>query len=224
MKLIVFDLDGTLTETYAVDEEAFVRTMADEFGIENMSTNWAGYPHATDLAIVHDLHEQKFGREPDRDDIERFKNRMTRYLQEGMRRSGGMRSIAGVSEMLETLNADPCYAVAIATGAFDRSAELKFRSGDLDVDGIPIATSDDGTSRADIVRVAVKRAKQQYGCNEFERVVCVGDGTWDLETARELGYGFIGIGTGTQADMLRRAGAVHVIGCYSDLGSFLSLL
>ncbi|MHC5724190.1 MAG: hypothetical protein ACYTXY_08540 [Nostoc sp.] len=33
MQLVIFDIDGTLTNTYKIDENCFVRAFALEFGI-----------------------------------------------------------------------------------------------------------------------------------------------------------------------------------------------
>jgi len=39
------------------------------------------------------------------------------------------------------------------------------------------------------------------------RVISIGDGLWDLETARRLGYDFVGIGSGDKEAALTQAGA-----------------
>jgi phosphoglycolate phosphatase-like HAD superfamily hydrolase len=83
------------------------------------------------------------------------------------------------------------------------------------------ACADDGRSRADIVRLARDRAEAFYRC-QFDRVVSIGDGVWDLQTAIELDMPFLGIGTGDRADWLRRAGAAIVLPDYSDFGAFLT--
>ena len=41
MHLVMFDIDGTLTETMKVDEECFVRSFEDVFGFVNIDTDWS---------------------------------------------------------------------------------------------------------------------------------------------------------------------------------------
>ena len=40
MRLVIFDIDGTLTETMKVDEECFVRSFAEVFGFTDIDTDW----------------------------------------------------------------------------------------------------------------------------------------------------------------------------------------
>ena len=65
MKLVVFDLDGTLTATSAVDETCFVQAFADSLNIHRLSTNWLDYDHATDTAVARQAFLKQFGREPE---------------------------------------------------------------------------------------------------------------------------------------------------------------
>ena len=45
MKLVIFDIDGTLTHTSRVDEICFVRAWAELHGIEDIREHWSGCPH-----------------------------------------------------------------------------------------------------------------------------------------------------------------------------------
>ncbi len=55
MKLLVFDLDGTLTKTNAVDEECFVQAFADVFSIRDVNTRWSEYDHVTDVGVLQQV-------------------------------------------------------------------------------------------------------------------------------------------------------------------------
>ncbi|MBI3191378.1 MAG: hypothetical protein HYZ36_01850 [Pedosphaera parvula] len=48
MHLVIFDIDGTLTETNAVDADCYVRALAEVFGFADVDTDWSTYPHVTD--------------------------------------------------------------------------------------------------------------------------------------------------------------------------------
>jgi beta-phosphoglucomutase-like phosphatase (HAD superfamily) len=52
MHLVMFDIDGTLTETMKVDEECFVRSFMDVFGFSDIDTDWSHYRHTTDSGIL----------------------------------------------------------------------------------------------------------------------------------------------------------------------------
>src|SRR5262245_10379213 len=76
--------------------------------------------------------------------------------------------------------------------------------------------ADDARSRADIVQLARERAEAFYE-RRFNRVVSVGDGVWNVQTATALGLPFVGIATRSKADRLRSAGARAVLSDYSNL-------
>ena len=52
MRLIIFDIDGTLTRTMKADEECFVRSLAEVCGFNDVDTDWSRYKHATDSAVI----------------------------------------------------------------------------------------------------------------------------------------------------------------------------
>lgn len=50
--LVMFDIDGTLTETIKVDEECFVRSLEQVFGFTDIDADWSHYAYATDSGIL----------------------------------------------------------------------------------------------------------------------------------------------------------------------------
>ncbi|PYL22199.1 MAG: hypothetical protein DMF44_11705 [Verrucomicrobia bacterium] len=73
MHLIIFDIDGTLTETIKIDEECFVRSFKDVFGFADIDTDWSHYPHTTDSSIFHEIYVSSRGRTPTAPDVSRFR-------------------------------------------------------------------------------------------------------------------------------------------------------
>src|SRR6266576_1108761 len=72
MHLIIFDNDGTLTETIKIDEECFVRSFKDVFGFADIDTDWSDYPHTTDSSIFHEIYVSRRGRTPTAPDVRDF--------------------------------------------------------------------------------------------------------------------------------------------------------
>jgi phosphoglycolate phosphatase-like HAD superfamily hydrolase len=141
----------------------------------------------------------------------RFVERLTAALDDSPTR---FTSIAGAPIMLRQL-VERGWSVAVATGGWGPSAQLKLRVAELAIDDAVFACADDARSRADIVQLARERAEAFYQ-RRFDRVVSVGDGVWDVETAIVLGLPFVGIATGARADRLRGAGGA-VLPDYSNL-------
>src|SRR4051812_33073627 len=51
MRIALFDIDGTLTASNAIDSLCFADAFRDVFGIE-IDTNWDAYEHTTDRGIA----------------------------------------------------------------------------------------------------------------------------------------------------------------------------
>ncbi len=74
-------------------------------------------------------------------------------------------------------------------------------------------------------REAILRSRGEHaGVGEFARMVCIGDGVWDVHTATSLGLPCIGVGGGAGAERLAAAGAAHVVADFTDLEAILNAL
>jgi phosphoglycolate phosphatase-like HAD superfamily hydrolase len=217
MKLVVFDLDGTLTATSSVDETCFVQAFADSLNIHRLSTNWLDYDHATDTAVASQAFLKQFGRVPESAEISKVVERFLELL----RRHHDLDSalfveIPGASTFLTELHENSEWGIALATGGWKRSAEFKIQAAGLPLANFPAAFAEDGPSRESIVRTSIDRASTWYECREFERIVSVGDAVWDIKTARQLNLPFLGVADEPRATLLRKNGARHVVEHFLD--------
>jgi phosphoglycolate phosphatase-like HAD superfamily hydrolase len=212
MKLLVCDLDGTLTRTVAVDEECFVQAFRDVFNVHDLNTRWMDYEHVTDLGVLQHVFQSRFQRVPDRDDIIRFAECFVGLLGDRYTRGGDhFGEIPGAASLLTNLTNHSEWRVAIATGCLEASGKFKLRKAGLPANDIPAAFAEDGPSREAIVHTAIQRAKEHYGEHHFERIVSVGDAVWDVRTARQLELPFVGVATGQRDALLRDSRATTVV-------------
>jgi phosphoglycolate phosphatase-like HAD superfamily hydrolase len=222
-RLAIFDVDGTLTDTNKVDDDCYRTTIAEALGVTADAVDWSGAAHVTDSEIFRWLCAAHRRSEPSPDEMARarseFVERLTAQLEHAPAR---FRSIAGAAAVLSALPAKG-WQIAVATGGWGPSARLKLSVAELAVNDAVFACADDGRSRADIVRLARDRAEAFYG-RRFDRVVSIGDGVWDVQTAIELDMPFVGIGTEERADRLRAGGASVVLPDFADLGAFMEAL
>jgi len=222
-RLAIFDVDGTLTDTYEVDDDCYRTTIAEALGVEGSALDWSGAAHVTDSEIFRFLSAAHRRSEPSADEMSRARSRFVDRLRAELEQAPArFTAIRGASTMLGQI-AEHGWSVAVATGGWGPSARLKLGVAQLAIDDGVFACADDGRSRADIVRFARARAETFYGCR-FDRVVSIGDGEWDVRTATELDMPFVGIGAGERADRLRRAGAGIVLPDYSDFDAFMTAL
>jgi phosphoglycolate phosphatase-like HAD superfamily hydrolase len=217
MNLAIFDVDGTLTESDEIDEACFVQAFRDVLGIEGINTNWLDYKYQTDSGLTLEICREHLDRDPCEAEIRRLQSRFAELLLAAVEAGQPIREVRGAAVLLHWLGSLPRWKTAIATGGWNVTARFKLASAGLPVDRFPWANADDGLDRVDILRIAIRRAKEAYGQDAFERVVYVGDGVWDVRAAKALGLGFIGLAAGDKAVRQIEEGALCVLPDYSDL-------
>src|SRR5216110_2245983 len=219
MHLVMFNIDGTLTETVKADEECFVCSFKDVFGFTDVDTDWSHYPHTTDSGIFHDVFTSRIGRSPTAPEVSRFRQHFIQSLDAASSQSP-FAPVAGADRLLSRLAQSGSHRVSLATGGWSDSARLKMASAGMCFDDHPAASADDELDRESIIRLSKQRAAERYG-ESFACTVYVGDGVWDARACRSVGIPFIGIGTGSRATRLSAEGAVCVFADFSDTELFL---
>src|SRR4030095_10286072 len=225
MTLAIFDVDGTLTETNAIDGICFVQAFADAHAIREINTNWIDYPYVTDSGIMFQIFHERLGRPPDDAELRSYKSCFRNLLETHRSKDSSLfAEVSGASCALTRLTQETDCAVALATCCWRLSAGLKLKAAGIQTEHLPAAFAEDGLSREAILQTAVSRARLLYEQNGFEKIVSVGDAQWDVQAARALGIPFVGIGNGDRERRLRRAGATHVLEGYSDYGQLIGCL
>jgi phosphoglycolate phosphatase-like HAD superfamily hydrolase len=221
MRLVIFDVDGTLTQTMEADVECFVRSLAEVCGFSDIDTDWSRYKHATDSGLFQEIYESRAGRSPSSHEISVFRQHFVVLLAQ-VSSGAPFAPVAGAPVLLSRLAASSAHRVALATGAWRDSARLKMRSAGLCYDDYPAASGDDALDREAIIRLSMQRAAERYG--RVGNTVYVGDGVWDARACRNLGIPFIGIAADCRAARLSAEGAICVFPDFSDTDLFLSSL
>ncbi|MFJ6326166.1 MULTISPECIES: HAD family hydrolase [unclassified Rhizobium] len=190
-KLAIFDIDGTLTDTVAVHQASLLETLS-AYNFSELNTDWGSYRHHTDSAIFYDAWRDGTASPPSAEDSSVFFDTHVacfRRLAEA-----GIEEIAGASAFVDAL-ARNGWAVVFATGSIRPLAIDKLSKANIPFDSDALVTASEFYSRTDLVREAIKTADRLFGKREW-RAVSIGDGAWDLKTARLLDIPFVGIGSG----------------------------
>ncbi|RJP25549.1 MAG: HAD family hydrolase [Candidatus Abyssobacteria bacterium SURF_5] len=191
-KLAIFDIDGTLINSSAVDEACFVRAAAEAFAIRDIDTRWENYLHATDGAVFEEIFERHSERKPTRAEVQKQIDAFVQHLRERHQQNPLLfHEINGASNVIRVLREHPEWKPAIATGTWQEAASFKLEAAGLDVDGIPIATGSDAHPREEIIRTCISRAQEAYHVKHFQKIVSIGDAIWDMRAAQTLGIPFI---------------------------------
>jgi phosphoglycolate phosphatase-like HAD superfamily hydrolase len=222
MRLVIFDIDGTLTQTMKADEECFVRSLAEVCGFRDVDTDGSRYKHATDSGVFREIHEARTGRSPSPMEISRVRQHFVEMLA-GVSSDAPFAAVEGAPLLLSRLADSAEHRVALATGAWRDSARLKMASAGMCFDDHPAASADDAHDRESIMKISLQRAVERHETS-FVSTIYVGDEVWDARACRALGIPFIGIGSGGRAVRLASEGAIRVFGDYSDTDLFLESL
>ncbi|MCG8575888.1 MAG: HAD family hydrolase [Flavobacteriales bacterium] len=194
-RLLVFDIDDTLTKSEFQHQTAFVESMK-KFGINEINTNWRSYQHYTDSHILKVNYENNLPQEFTFDFIEAFEEEMLQQMEQ-LRPTV---EIPGAVQMLDFITNETDYAVCFATGSILQPAYLKLKQAGFNFNKQLVVGSNGIFERENIVKQAIEQARQVYGQNEFEEIISFGDGIWDLRTAGNIGVHFVGIGDKNLAD------------------------
>jgi phosphoglycolate phosphatase len=138
-------------------------------------------------------------------------------LRERMREGGQV--LAGAREALAAFRAQGAVQTLV-TGNLPRVAKIKLEAFGLDgfVDFAVGGYGDDGSDRAELVRLAVKRAESKYGRGYTpSHAFVIGDTPHDVRGALDCGAAAVGVATGRSSmDQLEQAGADLVLSGLSD--------
>ena len=225
MKLIMFDVDGTLTDTCEAEVRLHVPAVREVLGIAEIDTDWSTYKNYTDPGITSEMVERAWGREATPEELARVCARWVELVEEDFAKNpDACRAIPGARRIIEAVRGRADWAISIATGCWRELAEQKLRTAGIPFDDVPFVSASDAPERPEILALCRERAESYYGVGGFERIVYVGDGVWDARTSAKMGWPFIGVAEGEKAQFLREEGVERIIPNYEDVDAFLELI
>lgn len=224
MKLVMFDIDGTLTQTNDVDDWCFVQALRDVFGFTGINTDWSIYPHCTDSGLLEVIFQTQCRRSPLPTEVADFQVQFVSLLTQSAA-AQPFSQVSGAQDFLDNLMARSECAVSLASGGWRCSAYMKLTRSGLDLLHLPAAFADDAPSREAIMQTSLARAAEFRSRDSFSSIIYIGDGVWDARASRNLGYRFIGIAhEQKRVERLRAEGAQHVFADYRDENAIMALL
>jgi phosphoglycolate phosphatase-like HAD superfamily hydrolase len=213
MKLVLFDIDGTLLRCGPQVRPIFAAALEEVFGTAGEIDAFE-FTGRTDPGIVIDLITGAGLPETVvRERLPRMRSLYTGRLDSELDRQG-MELLPGVVEILERLAGREDVVVALLTGNWEPGAKAKLSRFDLNRYFPFGAFGCDGVDRSELPPVALDRAERATG-RRFrpEDVLIVGDSVHDVSCARAHGIPCLAVGTGrTPEAVLQSAGADWVIG------------
>jgi phosphoglycolate phosphatase-like HAD superfamily hydrolase len=212
MRLLLFDIDGTLMYSGGAGFAAMERALEERFGVRNATRGVV--PHGkTDPLILREIFGS-FGLPPGDEQfaIEELAETYERHLIEEMP-TAPARLLPGVKELLMTLDQASDTMLGLLTGNLEPTARIKLERFDLNRHFPFGAFGSDHEERVRLPALAVERAEAIAGAaiGLGRHVHVIGDTPRDVACALDNGATAVAVATGSYSvDDLRAAGA-HIV-------------
>ncbi len=198
MKLVLFDIDGTILWTSGAGRRAMEAALHSHFG----HTGAPGYRYdgKTDMQIVREAM-----RDCGVDDATidaKVESVLAEYLENLVVELAAphtqMRRYDGVLELLDALDAREDRVVGLLTGNLVEGAAHKLRAVGVAPERFRLgAYGSDHEHRHELPGIAVRRARDDHGLEvEGHRVIIIGDTPADIHCGRGIGARAIAVATG----------------------------
>jgi phosphoglycolate phosphatase len=204
VKLVLFDIDGTLVRTGGAGVKAFEQTFHEIFSLPE-ATRTLCFAGRTDVSLVREcfnLHRVETSESNFRRFFDAYPPRLERLLGT---LPGAV--LPGIQSFLDSIYAMPNRPViGLLTGNVRRGAELKLRHFGLWERFETGAFADDNEDRNCIAATAKTRGEKLIGRDlNGEEIVVIGDTPHDVTCGRSIGAKVLAVATGVHTrDQLAR--------------------
>jgi len=195
IRLVLFDIDGTLVHTGHAGTQAFKKTFATEFNLHHGSEKMK-FAGRTDVSLVREFFKiHALPETPEH--FAQFFERYVFWLDHILAESNG-KVCLGVREFIRDLLALPNPPVlGLLTGNIKLGAEIKLRRFGLWESFQFGGFADDHEDRDQIAAAAFERAKRVIGKNlRAEEIVVIGDTPFDIRCGKFIGAKVLAVATG----------------------------
>lgn len=228
MKLVLFDIDGTLLWSDGAGRGAIRKALLAEMGTTGPIDDFR-FDGKTDPQIVRDLmiaaeHPQANSEDYVQAVCDRYVKLLSHELTETRR---NVRALPGVVKLLDSLAELSDLVVGLLTGNVLDGAKLKLRAAGIDFARFRVgAFGSDSAAREELPSIAAERAAALMGGPPSgAQIVIIGDTPADVTCGAGVGARAIAVATGAYTvDELIRAGASAVFEDLSDVPSVVAAI
>jgi phosphoglycolate phosphatase-like HAD superfamily hydrolase len=207
IRLVLFDIDGTLVLTGGAGTQAFAKTFATEFNLHHGSEKMK-FAGRTDVSLVREFFKIH-GLDESPAHFRQFFARYVFWLDHVISQSTG-NACPGVFELIRGLQALPHPpALGLLTGNIQLGAEIKLRKFGLWDKFAFGGFADDHEDRNHIAAAALERGRRVLGKDlQPQEIIVIGDTPFDVRCGKFIGAKTLAVATGgSKLEELKTCGA-----------------
>ena len=222
-KLVLFDVDKTLVKSTKGHPNAFRSAIKEVYGVD-ANIDSINYEGMTDQQIILEVLLKKGLSEDDiKLKLQECMNLMSEHFSQAIGKEE-IRPMAGVRELLDELNKHHLI-MGLVTGNVEKIARIKLSRAGLEKYFKVGGFGSDHINRAELVKLAIKEAKEKFKLPDGKIVFVIGDTPKDIKAAVEGGAIAVGVATGIHTkEELNEAGAHAVLKNLQDKNKVLEVL
>lgn len=227
MKLVLFDIDGTLLWTDGAGRRSMEGALHEVFGTPGDPAY--RYDGKTDRQIARDqMRGAGFDDTRIDNDMDAVLNAyLSRLSGELARDKEAARMCIGVAPLLDALEAHERATLGLLTGNIADGAKHKLTAVGIDVKRFRVnAFGSDHELRPELPGIAKKRAREILGLDVAgDGIVIIGDTPADIHCGKSLGVRAIGVATGRYSvEELQSHNAAAVFADFSDTAAVVNAI
>lgn len=225
MRIILFDIDGTLISTDGCGLSAMNHAFYDRFGLEN-ALDGISIAGCTDSSITANVF-RRFGMQWGEQDVEALKELYFLYLREELENGERRKNLLpGFPSLLNELRKYSELYLGLLTGNWRQGANIKlsyFGLWDYFAFG---AFGDDHSDRNKLLPFALQEMQSRHGSYSLDhRVFVVGDTPKDVQCGRPYDAITIAVATGPySAECLRKEDPHYVFDDLANVEDILGII
>jgi len=223
-KLVLFDIDKTLIKGSKMkDKIAFPEAFKRVYGIDT-SIDIVNHSGMTDQQIIIEvLKKNGLDEQTIRSKLEECMKIMIETFNEHIKEEEIV-ILDGVQELLEELNRRNVL-MGLVTGNLESIARGELKKAGLNRYFKVGGFGSDDINRTNLVKLAIKRAEENFDFKFNKNVFIFGDAPQDMKAGKEAGARTIGVTTGIYLEeKLKNAGADFILKNLKDINKVLEII